>query len=372
MQGATLESSKLIPEYLVLLLTSGTHHKPVPHLAAPTVYKQLLDPSWKPREVRKRPRHHFAEGDDWDLPDFEPKKTARRKVQRRVWSRSPDTSEQSSNESHASRTKAEHCSSPSSSSSSSSSGSSSSSCDPRKSCNAGNVEGQVHHRRNNQQRTYFGKSWFIPRIRKGNKVAMVMRCMNPLHNPPGRKCTKEIALSKVMAHGFQGDAAMSGLKRCLKAWVLFGCGLESTDAHMDPSWTELLVQLLQDGSIANDEALDKTASLGWSDDICVPLAQPEPRAVEPTRSQAHLLGECGPVPAGIHERMEELAARGSIPITTLPQRLRSMPTAGSRYRVPSDLVEARNHGYIGPNLPAPAGLRWVASGGIWRLCLKGG
>ena len=88
---------------------------------------------------------------------------------------------------------------------------------------------------------------------------------------------------------------------------------------------------------------------------------------------AHILGGRGPVPAGIHERMEELAARGSIPITTLPQRLRSMPTAGSRYHVPKELLQARDYGYIGPNLPPPLGLHWVASdGGFWALREKGG
>ncbi|OLP40273.1 hypothetical protein AK812_SmicGene48798, partial [Symbiodinium microadriaticum] len=60
--GATLASVK--PLYLKLLLQAGEHKKRVPHLAAVSVYQQLLNPGFVPR-ARKRQAILAGDPDDW-------------------------------------------------------------------------------------------------------------------------------------------------------------------------------------------------------------------------------------------------------------------------------------------------------------------
>ena len=85
------------------------------------------------------------------------------------------------------------------------------------------------------------------------------------------------------------------------------------------------------------------------------------------------LGDRGDVPAAVHQRMEQLFQAGGVPKSTPQQRKRQRGTGGSQYVVPQGpLVEALEWGYISPNLPAPAGLRWVGQGNKWALCVHGG
>ena len=77
------------------------------------------------------------------------------------------------------------------------------------------------------------------------------------------------------------------------------------------------------------------------------------------------------VPLTLHERMSEMASQGLLPTTSLHQRERNRRT-GSDYRVPTQLQEALEHGYISPNLPPPAGLKWVHKAGEWTLVPRGG
>lgn len=85
------------------------------------------------------------------------------------------------------------------------------------------------------------------------------------------------------------------------------------------------------------------------------------------------LGEAAPgVPASVHSAMEKLMREGGIPCTSLEQRLRCGPKAGSGYGVPPGLQEAFQHGYIHPNLPPPLGAKWVCHASVWRLLPQGG
>ena len=64
---------------------------------------------------------------------------------------------------------------------------------------------------------------------------------------------------------------------------------------------------------------------------------------------------------------------GVVPRTTAKQRARNRASSGSGYAVPEGLREALHHGFIGPNLPPPRGMRWRADGGNkWSLIPLGG
>ena len=78
------------------------------------------------------------------------------------------------------------------------------------------------------------------------------------------------------------------------------------------------------------------------------------------------------VPEALHSQMEAMVAAGTLHPTTPEQRQRNRGTAGSEYGVPAGLGDALKYGYIGPNLPPPAGLTWRHSGGQWKLIPRGG
>jgi hypothetical protein len=82
------------------------------------------------------------------------------------------------------------------------------------------------------------------------------------------------------------------------------------------------------------------------------------------------------VPEEVHKELEKMALAGFLPITTPEVRQRhgvGAGTAGSEYGIPPVFRDAFRHGYIGPNLPAPAGWVWRSlRGGKWKLVELGG
>lgn len=97
------------------------------------------------------------------------------------------------------------------------------------------------------------------------------------------------------------------------------------------------------------------------------------RGTGSTATTSESLSEPAPgAPASLHMAMEELMRKGSIPCTSLEQRMRCVPMAGSGYGVPDGLKEAFRHGYVHPNLPPPTGMKWVCHSGVWRLLPRGG
>ena len=91
----------------------------------------------------------------------------------------------------------------------------------------------------------------------------------------------------------------------------------------------------------------------------------------PTHGSTMLLGDRGSAPLTLHNEMENMARQGKIPITSLETRQRAMRCT-SLLAVPKSLAEARDYGYIGPNIPPPAGLRWEYRHNSWQLLPKGG
>lgn len=93
----------------------------------------------------------------------------------------------------------------------------------------------------------------------------------------------------------------------------------------------------------------------------------------PVDAPADALGGPAPgVPAGIHAEMLARVEMGVLPLTSVEQRVRSRPTAGTNYRVPQVWGDALKWGYIHPNLPPPQGHLWGLGGGVWLLQRKGG
>ena len=97
-----------------------------------------------------------------------------------------------------------------------------------------------------------------------------------------------------------------------------------------------------------------------------------PAAIQ-AASDTDILGGRDPnVPELVHERMLLLVAKGTFPKTIPIQRQKNLGTQKSVYGVPPELAEARRFGYIGPNLPAPLGMRWVCRSSKWSLAPSGG
>ena len=218
----------------------------------------------------------------------------------------------------------------------------------------------------------FGLSFLTPRhprYQVGDLTGWQMTCTKPSHNT-GRACTKEAGISK---HG-SDDL----VQRLLKTWIILGCDTETADDHR-AVWD--LIVGLGDGVPSNAD-LDASIEYDWGsrakvdcDDltVCEILdegpANKRPRTVKATELLA-------PPPAGtaskFHKEMEDLAVFGVIPATTQEQRDRNKPCSKTKYRVPPGLHLALKGGYIGPNLPPPAGMVWRALPGCWALCRQGG
>eukprot|EP00971_Amphidinium_carterae_P133717 2648691-Amphidinium_carterae.1 len=115
----------------------------------------------------------------------------------------------------------------------------------------------------------------------------------------------------------------------LKAWVVFGCSVESKSTHMKETW-QCIKSMQKEGGLPDEDFLDRNAVQDWSSYECVPAADSDlievgERPNHPrTGSTASLLGRAAShVPATVHATMEAMARNGALPITTLEQRMAS-------------------------------------------------
>ena len=78
----------------------------------------------------------------------------------------------------------------------------------------------------------------------------------------------------------------------------------------------------------------------------------------------------------VHDRFEELAREGKIPVSTLAMRkLCKKSLTVIAMGVQPELVMARDHGYIHPYMHPPKGLEWRVAGSkgkAWKLVPRGG
>ena len=191
----------------------------------------------------------------------------------------------------------------------------------------------------------------------GVVVGWQMFCRNPNHMDV--KCTKQLNSSVA------GSEEMA--RRMLKTWLSWGVDKTSRAAHFD-LWGNVVVPQAADGRIPSEAWLDEMAVHDWVQDVPAPSGEVVSHPAGPNPLGDRHKG----VALALHEKMEEMARRGDIPVTSPSQRLRHRPTKGSEYFVPKDLQAALACGYIAPGLPPPRGLVWkCASGGKWRLRIKG-
>ena len=96
------------------------------------------------------------------------------------------------------------------------------------------------------------------------------------------------------------------------------------------------------------------------------------RAMQAKPGASTHLGKKAPdVPLAVHEACQSMADRGALPVTALAQRERARKST-SEIGVPQVYAQAKRFGYLGPNVPPPAGYQWKNKAGKWYLARRGG
>jgi len=127
-----------------------------------------------------------------------------------------------------------------------------------------------------------------------------------------------------------------------------------------------------DGFITTEAALgDAMITNAGKDAMYFDLTVPAPAISVHVPSKS--LGQpAAVVPMSVHERMQVMADKGMITVTTAAQRARNRPTNSIKYRVPPGLKRALYFGYISQNFQPPLGMKWKSSSGCWALVPGGG
>ena len=218
-----------------------------------------------------------------------------------------------------------------------------------------------------QRSTAFGCHLLTPRTKGNDICGYQLTCRIPHH----ARCSKEIAVTVA--------GSSSNARRLLKAWGLMGHSVASRSEHMGPKVKASLLSALQTHTLLSEAELDSLMQSMDEGEAVAPFvpaqaATPSSESSQRTPSllRQPLLGDVGDVPRGIHDQMIALCQQGTIPNTSLSQRLRNRPATDTAYEVPADFQVAVRLGYLGPNLRPPPGLIWRFKGGVWRLVPRGG
>jgi len=207
----------------------------------------------------------------------------------------------------------------------------------------------------------FGCCFLTERLRGSEVIGYQMTCTRPAHNET-KRCTKELSI--------QVAGGRDLLMRRLKAWIVFGASSDNQQQHFE-SW-KLIMALTPDAGLPSEEALDASAPLDWTAPgqlEAIARASPSPAS---RRAAADLGAAAAGCPADVHQRMQDLYARGALPLTSPEQRSRQRLSAGTDYGVPRMYREALHHGYLNPNLPPPDHYLWRCRGAVWTLAPRGG
>ena len=203
--------------------------------------------------------------------------------------------------------------------------------------------------------TPFGPHHLTARFTSGNITGYAMACRHPGH----LRCSKEMAAT--VAGG------LPQARQALQAWIILGTGLPDREAHMGRDLRQVLTDALKSKSLLPEAKL-----LEMINSKDTGLESPFLPHMPPDNPSSVALGRpADDVPSAVHEQMLEMAQSGRIPCTTLAQRERNRRHA-SNYRVPNELELCFQYGYISPNLPPPAGVKWVCRAGEWTLVPRGG
>ena len=201
----------------------------------------------------------------------------------------------------------------------------------------------------------FGPHHLTARYSGGSISGYAMACRHPGHV----RCSRELAAT--VAGG------LPQARQALQAWIILGANLPNRESHMSAEMRQILTEALESQSLLPEEDLVHIIT-----SLDAGLESPFRPSAPPSNPDNITLGRrATDVPAAFHEQMLQMARRGQIPSTTLAQRQRNRRHA-SNYRVPVDLELAFQFGYISPNLPPPAGVRWVCKAGEWTLVPRGG
>lgn len=361
--------------YLVMLVSAEKHGLEVPHLLAATRYAKLLDTSSEPKPKRAPRLRTFKEMGDWDPDLHQPKrKRARQQTKAKTKSWCVPKSSGSSRSSASSRSSSSSSSEGSSSSSGSSSGAPAlAPVSPRKQGkvqeHTNEASGQPRGGRQSWNRESFGIHFLTARFSPQGLSGWQMTCARGNH-AAHTKCTKEISIDQA---GGNDEA-----RRFLKAWVLLGSGVASRSEHMSTSWKAVLLSAIADGTLMSEAELDVIAMQHADSEVQAPFVEvptSDVRTVKKRKSskKSGVLGACAKgVPSEIHIAMEALTEQGVLPPTTPEQRSRNSSTANTTYGVPKFFSEAKQYGYVHPNLPPPGGYKWVCRSGKWLLIPRGG
>jgi hypothetical protein len=408
----------VIAEYLKCLLDAPRHGQPVLHFARRATYQQILDPDWRPRPKKTPPWISLGE---WDVIEEPPRKrprgvaALRHPRARRAYADDEETDDET--ESSDSQPEPEDGIEPPDSSSSSSASSRCSGVSnasgvsvaaAAKAMPKGKAKGKAkgeakakakakakaeamaaaseseageaeeraprsarHHARNLLAAEMFGINRITPRwSRDGVASGFQMSCTNPLHNLlGGRKCSKEVSYAIA---GSEETAI-----QMLKAWVLWGAFDSDRDTHMVVTWADVVAQSTS-GLLPSMAQLNTMLISDWTSFEAPLLHHAGIVAGSSSAGIGGLIvgdllgGIVEGVPQNVHAQMVALVEAGSIPVSTVAMRLRSRGTSASEYGVPTGLAQARDYGYIGPNLPPPLGMVWKCRGGKWSLAPRGG
>ena len=193
-----------------------------------------------------------------------------------------------------------------------------------------------------------------PRYAQDNEtiIGYQMTCLCRLH----ANCNKSLANS------VSGSDELS--VRMLKAWIAWGQDTPNKQAHKGV-WSRVL-SANKNGQLPSMSQLD--ASLDVPETVPGNPAQPVPKrrqrhgAKAKSKPRPSPSTASPPTPPDVTSRMEALIQSGALPRVSKQQRKRNRLTGGTSYGVPPDLREALHWGFVHPNLPAPRGMRWVASG----------
>ena len=202
-------------------------------------------------------------------------------------------------------------------------------------------------------RSVAGPSWRLtPRVSKNSDeiTGYQMTCLNAKHENCNKSLSNSVSGSKDMT------------ERMLRAWIVWGQEAADKEQHKK-IWGRVLLAKKR-GTIPS------LADLGAMGQARQPRRAADSASANPAKSAParRVVGKstdsaAAPgTPDTVAERMEAMMAEGSLPRTTQAQRARNRRTKGTEYGVPPALIEALQWGFISPNLPAPRGMVWVASG----------
>ena len=187
----------------------------------------------------------------------------------------------------------------------------------------------------------FGFYVLVPRHKKGSLSGFQMLCKNHVD------CSKELSNSV--------SGSLAQTRWILKAWIFAGHTCPSRQEHMRPDLRQTLLAAARHGRLIQEDSMDELMRAGCIESPFIPdlVSSQTPATGDADAGSAEILGDRGDASVEVHLRMQSMARRGELPITSLSQRMRNRISSQTAYEVPSAFKEAVAHSYLHPNTGAP-------------------